>query len=108
MPRVVHFEIAAENIERANKFYAETFGWNIQKWNGPMEYWAAVSGDEKTPGINGAIMPRNNAPSNIIFTIGVASFDEAAKSIENNGGKVISPRTGIIRRYNGIFPRHRR
>ena len=38
MPRVVHFEIRADNPERAVKFYSEIFGWEIQKWDGPVEY----------------------------------------------------------------------
>ena len=41
MPTVVHFEIPAENIPRAQKFYGELFGWQIQKYTGPfsMDYW---------------------------------------------------------------------
>ena len=35
MPRVVHFEIPAENPERAAKFYKEVFDWKIEKWQGP-------------------------------------------------------------------------
>ena len=29
MDKVVHFEIPADNVERANKFYKETFDWKI-------------------------------------------------------------------------------
>jgi uncharacterized protein len=29
---IVHFEIPADNPERATKFYCELFGWEIQKW----------------------------------------------------------------------------
>ena len=37
MPRVVHFEFAAEDPQRAVKFYERVFGWKIDKWEGPME-----------------------------------------------------------------------
>jgi len=37
MPSIVHFEIPADDIERAQKFYTELFGWQIEK-AGPMDY----------------------------------------------------------------------
>src|SRR5262245_17526251 len=32
---VVHFEIPADQPERAAKFYRELFGWEISRWEGP-------------------------------------------------------------------------
>jgi predicted enzyme related to lactoylglutathione lyase len=32
MPRVVHFEIPADDTGRAVKFYQKVFGWKIEKW----------------------------------------------------------------------------
>jgi len=40
MPRVVHFEIHAENPQRAIDFYRTVFSWQFQKWNGPEEYYS--------------------------------------------------------------------
>jgi hypothetical protein len=31
MSKVVHFEIPAEDMERASKFYENVFGWEITK-----------------------------------------------------------------------------
>jgi hypothetical protein len=31
MNRVVHFEIPAENMDRAKKFYSENFGWKLNQ-----------------------------------------------------------------------------
>ena len=45
MGRVVHFEIHAENPERAVKFYSAVFGWRMQKWDGPAEYWLIRTGE---------------------------------------------------------------
>src|SRR5207248_9917827 len=39
MPRVVHFEVHADDPERAAKFYRELFGWRVEKWSGPVDYW---------------------------------------------------------------------
>ena len=57
MPRVIHFEIHADDPSRAVKFYTEVFGWKIEKWQGPMDYWLVYTGKEE-PGIDGAIMKR--------------------------------------------------
>jgi catechol 2,3-dioxygenase-like lactoylglutathione lyase family enzyme len=58
MPRVIHFEIPADNAERAIKFYSDVFGWNIQKW-GPQDYWLVDTGEKDQPGIGGAITKTN-------------------------------------------------
>jgi predicted enzyme related to lactoylglutathione lyase len=58
VPRVIHFEIHADDPKRAVEFYKKVFGWKISKWEGPAEYWLVTTGDDKQPGINGAIMHR--------------------------------------------------
>jgi predicted enzyme related to lactoylglutathione lyase len=35
MSRVIHFEISADDPQRASDFYTRVFGWAFQKWNGP-------------------------------------------------------------------------
>ena len=55
MPRVIHFEFAADNPERAAKFYREVFGWESAKWGGPMDYWLVKTGSDG-PGIDGGIL----------------------------------------------------
>src|SRR5882762_7349395 len=56
MSRVIHFEIPASDPERASAFYKKVFGWKIEKWPGPMEYWMVTTGAEGAPGINGGLM----------------------------------------------------
>ena len=58
MPRIVHFEIHAENPDRAIKFYQAVLGWQFTKWEGPMPYWLVTTGPDNEPGINGGLMPR--------------------------------------------------
>ena len=60
MPKVVHFEIPADNPERANKFYADTFGWEISKMPGPEDYWMLKTGPQDDPGIGGGLMKRQD------------------------------------------------
>lgn len=94
MPRVVHFEIPADDPERAAKFYKEVFGWKIDKWEGPFDYWLVTTGEDDEPGINGAIMAKEMGEL-VRNTIGVDSFDEYAKKIEAEGGKLLTEKMEI-------------
>lgn len=102
--RVVHFEIHAENPERAVEFYTKVFGWDIKKWEGgSMEYWLVMTGGKDEPGgINGGLMRRHGAapvggePVNaFVCTMQVDNFDESAAKITANGGTVALPKMAI-------------
>jgi predicted enzyme related to lactoylglutathione lyase len=93
VPRVIHFEIPADDTGRAVKFYQKVFGWEINKW-GQMDYWLAKTGPDSEPGINGAIMTRETQKTTV-NTISVSSVDEFAKKVAEAGGKVIAPKTAI-------------
>ena len=94
MPRVVHFEIPADDPERAVEFYKKVFGWKIDKWEGPFDYWLVTTGEDDEPGINGAIMTKEMG-NMIRNTIGVESFDEYAEKIEKAGGKMVTEKQTI-------------
>ncbi len=95
MARVVHFEIAADDPERAVDFYREVFGWKVEKWEGPMDYWLCATGEAGEPGINGAIMRRSDPGQSIVNTIGVASLEESMAKVVERGGTVTSEATDI-------------
>ena len=98
MPRVVHFEICADQPERAVEFYQSVFGWEVRRWDGPLEYWLIITGDDDEPGINGGLVHRDSSvvgPTNIID---VDSLDEAILRVAQSGGDIIqstSPVPGI-------------
>jgi uncharacterized protein len=94
MPRPIHFEIPADNPERAIGFYQGVFGWTFQKWEGPMPYWMVLTG-EKTPGIDGGIHPRAHPGQGPVNTMDVPSCDEFATKVEKAGGKVVVPKMAI-------------
>src|SRR5262245_27200673 len=96
MPRVVHFEISADDPDRASQFYAKTFGWKIQKWNGGGEdYWLLTTGDKCEPGIDGGINRRSSQKIPTVNTIDVPSLDEAIRGVTANGGKVVAPKMPV-------------
>jgi predicted enzyme related to lactoylglutathione lyase len=94
MGRVIHFEINADNPKRAVEFYEKVFGWNISKYGGAAEYWLVETGDQKQPGINGAIMERMGKETTI-NTVEVPSIDEYVKKIVKAGGKQVSKKNAI-------------
>ena len=75
MPRVVHFELPADDPERAVKFYEKAFGWNLMKWDGPMEYWLVSTGDAEAPGIDGGLSRRRFPGEGMSLTVDVESVD---------------------------------
>ena len=92
--RVVHFEIPCNEPEKTIEFFKTAFGWIFQKF-GDEEYWIALSGDAKTPGINGAIMKKKDPNQPIVNSINVANIDEAVKNIEKAGGVIVVPKMPI-------------
>jgi predicted enzyme related to lactoylglutathione lyase len=95
MSRIIHFEIPADNPERASEFYTKAFGWQIQKWDGPMDYWLVNTGPATEPGINGGIMTRPHPGAVTCNTIGVVSLDAAITAVEGAGGKLVVPKMPI-------------
>jgi predicted enzyme related to lactoylglutathione lyase len=93
--RVVHFELNADNPERAAAFYEKVLDWKVEKWSGPGEYWLVTTGSGSEPGINGAIIRRSNPGATTVNTIGVESMDLTLEKIVKKGGKVVSPKVSI-------------
>jgi predicted enzyme related to lactoylglutathione lyase len=94
MPRPIHFELEAENPERAIRFYEEALGWKISKWEGPMEYWLILTG-EGEGGIDGGLGRRSGPPSGTTNTLGVESLDESIARVLAAGGRLRSPRHAV-------------
>ena len=105
MKRVVHFEIGAQDPERASKFYSTVFGWKIQKWtDNHQEYWLVTTGSLDEPGIIGGIFHRVERvprPERIqeanayICTMDVENLDESIAKVNANGGEVVTEKLEI-------------
>lgn len=103
MSRVIHFEIHADDIERAKRFYGNVFGWTFEDYSGATggdPYWGVITGPEDQPGINGGLMQRRGAADQgfvnaYVCTIGVEDFDATAARIIGEGGQVALPKMAI-------------
>ena len=95
MRKVVHFEIPAEDVERAKNFYGSIF-------DGEYTTVKTTAVDDQCvmptePGaINGGMMQRDASITTApVITIDVDGIDDALKQIEDNGGSTVVPRTPI-------------
>jgi predicted enzyme related to lactoylglutathione lyase len=61
---IIHFEIQAVDVEKLKQFCAGLFGWKIDNYPEPMEYWMiqTVSKNDKgmllRPGVNGCMVKK--------------------------------------------------
>lgn len=96
MRPVVHFEIPADDIERAKKFYNELFGWEISAPPGFEDYWFVMTKeDDGGPGMNGGMMKRQNPEHRPMNYIDVEDVDEYAAKVVELGGQVVMPKTPV-------------
>jgi uncharacterized protein len=96
MPTIVHFDIPADNSERAKKFYARLFGWKFEKPLKTVDYYLIETEDLKgEPGPGGGLGKREAKDQTIMNYIGVSSVDECLGKVEELGGKILMPKTVI-------------
>jgi predicted enzyme related to lactoylglutathione lyase len=92
--QVVHFEIPADDLARAQEFYRAAFGWQINSMPG-MDYSLVTttpSGDAGPlePGaINGGMLARQEPVTAPVVVIEVDDIDAALGQVEGLGGTVI-------------------
>jgi hypothetical protein len=87
------FEIPADDIERARKFYGQLFGWKIEPMPG-MDYWhVETGGPDAAP--DGGMMGRKHpqqGPTNYIL---VPSVTRHMAKVVKLGGKICMPKTAV-------------
>jgi len=98
---VVHFEIPADDVVRAQAFYRDAFDWTITAMP-DMDYaivGTTPSDENGTPiqpgAINGGMMQRQAPTTAPTIVIDVADIDTALQRIEELGGKTESPKQPV-------------
>lgn len=98
MDPVIHFEIPADESERARRFYERAFGWKTIPLGPEMgDYVLAFSTESdaetripKVRGaINGGLYPRTRRDESVRFTILVDDIRATMRKVEEAGGKVL-------------------
>jgi predicted enzyme related to lactoylglutathione lyase len=99
---VVHFEIPADDFDRAHTFYQDAFGWNMQHM--PEMQYTMVSTTETdeqgmpaNPGaINGGMGQRQSPHAeHPTVVIGVDDIDKAVEKVSSAGGSALGEKMSV-------------
>lgn len=92
---LVWFEIPADSIERAKKFYGSLFGWKFNKLQAAVnDYWHIDTGGiDASP--DGGLMPRLHLQQPITNYVSVPSVTKATAKVEKLGGTICKPKTAV-------------
>lgn len=101
MSRPIHFEIHADDPERAIDFYELVLGWQFKRFGG-QEYWLIGTGNSDQPGINGGLVRRKGPPpapqspvSGFVCTMEVKDIDTFQHAVVNAGGAIVVEKHAI-------------
>lgn len=92
MPRVVHFEISADDPERAATFYRDVFGWEFRRWELEEDYYLVLTGEG--PGIDGGMFRRREVVGHV-NTVDVPDLDAFLEKVVAAGGSILIPKMAI-------------
>lgn len=107
----MHFEIHAKDMDRIQRFYQETFGWDFINQGPDYANYRVIETGKDPIGINGGLTPREGDPprggepiSSYVCVIGVENIDETIAKIEKAGGSVVMekmdvPKVGLLAYY---------
>ena len=92
---IVHFELAADDVQKLADFYRGVFDWKIEKAPASgMEYWMINTG-EGEDGPNGGMMKKMMPSSGILDYFAVESVDEFSKKVTSQGGQVVMGKQAV-------------
>jgi predicted enzyme related to lactoylglutathione lyase len=97
---VVWFEIPADDLDRAKKFYAKLFGWKIAPFPGMPQadgqnyLHIDTGGPDASP--DGGMMPRQDPKQTITTYFSVPSVATAAAKVKKLGGQICMPKTAVM------------
>lgn len=94
MSKIVHFEIPADNAERAAAFYLDVLGWEVSRFS-DMPYWLVTAGDEEEPGADGALLTRDEVHRHPVMIASVADIDASLDRVLAGGGRVVQPKLPV-------------
>jgi uncharacterized protein len=102
MGGVVHFEIPADDRNRAAEFYRKALGWQLEPIPGMDSYTNVTTtpmdqtGRPTEPGaINGGMMDREPDLASPVITVDVPDIDATLKTVESLGGAVVRAKETI-------------
>ena len=94
---VCWFDVPADDLKRAKKFYRSLFGWKFAKLSAAVtDYWHIDTGG-KDASPDGELLPRMHPGHSITVYVTVTSIDKAVAKVQKLGGTVCKPKTAVPR-----------
>jgi len=93
MPTICHFEIPADNPERAKKFYEELFDWKFEHFE-QWDYYGVTTG-EKGKSVPGGMMKRQAPEQTVVNYIDVDCVQTYGAKVKESGGKIVMEKTPV-------------
>ena len=95
--QVTHFEIYGETPAKLAQFYADLFGWQIEKAPG-VDYWRIQTEPNSGNGFDAGLTSRPaDGPSSWLHYVTVNSVDAALAQAERMGASIVRPKTAVPR-----------
>jgi predicted enzyme related to lactoylglutathione lyase len=94
---IMHFEIPADDVERAKTFYKKVFGWKFESYPaspGEDEYFMVMAKDGEN-GINGGLMKRKMPGQPFANYVTVDSIDQMLSAANASGARTALPKQEI-------------
>jgi uncharacterized protein len=95
MPTIVHFDIPADDPERARKFYSAMFGWKFDSFPEMQYNLITTKNLDGTPGVGGGLGKRMDPSQRMQNYFGVPSIDAAMEKVKSLGGRLITEKMAV-------------
>lgn len=99
MSNISYFEVPADDIPRAKRFYSDVLGWDFMRTQVPglpVEYWNISTGESRKDTLNmGGLYQRQEPSSRMMMYAVVKDIDAAIEKVTEMGGTIVSPKMRI-------------
>jgi len=103
MANIAYFEIPADNVDRAKRFYHDLLGWKIEPTRSmgdpakmkAMQYQDVMTGAAKEGTMSMGGMYKRQMKENIMNYVVVEDLDKVLAKLEKLGGKIAVPKMEI-------------
>jgi predicted enzyme related to lactoylglutathione lyase len=95
MANIAYFQIPAEDVARARKFYQSLLGWKIEPDttlpDKSLQWQNIITGEPEEGTMNMGGIYKRQMPGPIMNFVHVEDFEQVLANVEKLGGKIIMP-----------------
>jgi Predicted enzyme related to lactoylglutathione lyase len=95
MSTIVHFDVPAEDVERAKKFYSAMFDWKFEAYPEMQYNLITTQNLDGTPGVGGGLGKRMDPSQRMMNYFGVKNIDASMQQVKRLGGKLITEKMAV-------------